>query len=63
MKFEEVDIAAEKPEYPGWFNITADVLPRACGRSFFNGKRFDLSLFGNELFTRKMKIYWLRGLK
>lgn len=64
MKFEEVDIAVEKPEYRGWFNMTAECLPRAMGRVWFDGKRFDFKtadLDFSRLLEDGDKVYWLRG--
>ena len=65
MKFEEVDIAVEKPEYRGWFNMTADCLPRAMGRVWFDGERFHLVKSSARFseFPEGAKIYWLRGTK
>lgn len=66
MQFEEVDITIDKPEYKGWFNMTAECLPRAMGRCFFNGERFDFKtadLDFSRLLEDRDKIYWLRGMK
>ena len=65
MMFEEVDLVVEKPEYSGWFNITAECLPRAMGRCWYDGKRFNFRTAEcsfDDLLNDGTKIYWLRGV-
>lgn len=64
MTFEEVDVSESKPEYRGWFNMTAECLPRAMGRCWFDGKKFHFSTAEcsfTDLLNDGAKVYWLRG--
>jgi len=59
--FEAVPVS-ELPETKGWYNLTSNASPAACGRAFFDGNKFKLtsSSATNGLIESGNNLYYLR---
>lgn len=62
LRCEEINTNRRLPDSPGFYNMTAEVIPRAMGRVYFDGKKFcylKADCCWGDILEHNIARYWI----